>query len=118
MILPHQEPLIFAKKIIEQNKEFNIVKCEFNHIPTLATFIEAAAQASISFIKDNDTAKIGFLTVAKNINKLESITKTTYLFKLENTAELNSMKQFYFESLEEDTKKVVVNGNFTVVLQE
>ena len=118
MNLPHQEPLIFAKKIIEQNIEFNIIRCEFNYIPTLATFIEAAAQSSISFLDEGDTAKIGFLAVAKNISKLGNITKTTYLFKLINQVELNTMKQFYFEALEEDSKKVVVDGNFTVVLQE
>lgn len=95
------------------------VLCTFKDIPTLAMFVEAAAQASAAFEIDNNIKpKIGFLTVAKDIKLLNDIKKKRYVLRVEIEAEINNIKQFYFEAFEEFSSMKYVSGHFTLVLQE
>ena len=118
MNLPHIEPLLFAKQIFDLYNNTATVLCEFNQIPTLSMFIEAAAQASSAFDlnKDNEP-KIGFLTLAKNIELLNEIKDNSYLIKLKNEVEVNNMKQFSFEAYDKNNIKIV-KGLFTILVQE
>lgn len=117
--MPHKEPLIFAKEVL--NKQDNIVDvhCIFKDIPTLAMFVEAAAQASSAFDVNNDIKpKIGFLTVSKDVKLLKDIKKKGYVIKVEIKAEINNIKQFYFEVFEELYDAKCVSGYFTIIIQE
>lgn len=102
-------------------KEDNIVDvlCTFSDTPTLAMFIEAAAQASSAFDLNNDTkAKIGFLTIAKDVKLLNDIKEKSYVIKVEIKIAVNNIKQFSFEALEEFSNIKCVSGYFTLIIQE
>ena len=118
MNLPHQEPLIFAKKIIKIKNGTAYVLCEFKEIPTLAMLIEAAAQASSSFDNLHNKDKIGFLTVAKDIELLTTPNDTIYIIKLNELMELNNIKQFSFGAFTKVDDIKVVTGSFTILIQE
>ncbi|MCI0501671.1 MAG: hypothetical protein L0Y61_07990 [Epsilonproteobacteria bacterium] len=92
------------------------VRCDFGRIPTLAMFIEAAAQSSAAFDLDNQ-AKIGFLTMAKEIKLLDELKARKYIIKLKKEAEINQFKQFSFEAREELSTVKCVSGYFTLVIQ-
>ena len=117
--LPHQAPLIFAKKKINLTKDDAIVLCEFDTIPTLAMFIEASAQASSVFETDEiQTPKIGFLTKTKDIKLLCDIKEKSYNIHLKKEVEIGNIKQFSFEAFSEKSDIKVVSGSFTVLVQE
>lgn len=102
-------------------KQDNIVDvlCTFNDIPTLAMFIEAAAQASSAFDLSNDVKpRIGFLTVAKDVKLLNDIKEKRYVIKVEIKVEINNIKQFYFEVFEEFSSVKCISGHFTLVIKE
>ena len=119
MNLPHGEVLLFAKEILEKNNDAVKVRCEFSTFPTLAMFIEAAAQSSAAFNSDSDTrVKIAFLTMAKDVKLLNKIRKKNYIIKVDIQIEVNNMKQFYFEVYEEFSDIRYVSGYFTLIIQE
>lgn len=91
------------------------VRCQFDTVPTLAMFIEAAAQSSSAF-NINGQTKIGFLTTAKNIKFLEDVKEKIYIFKLKKEAEINQYKQFSFEAYIQKNNAKVVSGSFTLVI--
>lgn len=102
-------------------KQDNIVDvlCAFEDIPTLAMFVEAAAQASSAFDLDNDIKpKIGFLVASKDVKLLDELNKKSYVIKVEIEAEINTIKQFYFEAFEEFSDVKCVSGHFTIIIQE
>ena len=102
-------------------KQDNIVDvlCTFKDIPTLAMFVEAAAQASSAFDIDNDMKpKIGFLVSSKDVKLLDELNKKSYVIKVEIEAEINTIKQFYFEVFEEFSDVKCVLGHFTIIIQE
>jgi len=95
------------------------VLCTFNDTPTLAMFIEAAAQASSAFDLSNDNQpKIGFLAVVKDVKLLNDIKEKRYVIKVEIKVKINNIKQFYFEVFEELSNIKCVSGNFTLIIQE
>lgn len=117
MNLPHLEPLLFAKKVIERSESSSIVLCEFPQIPTLPFFIEAAAQASASFSRDEE-AKIGFLVTVKDVELLKTPEQKSYYFKLEAKSDLGTIKEFFFQAFADDgCKNLVSKGFITVVIQ-
>lgn len=93
------------------------VRCDFGYIPTLAMFIEAAAQSSAAF-NIEDQAKIGFLAIAKNIKLLEKVKDLIYILRLKKEAEINQYNQFYFEAYSQNNNVKVVSGNFTLVIKK
>ncbi len=92
------------------------VRCQFDSIPTLAMFIEAAAQSSSAFDIENQ-AKIGFLAIAKDIKLLEKLKDKMYILRLKKEAEINQYKQFSFEAYSKSNNLKVVSGSFTLVIQ-
>lgn len=119
MNLPHGEALLFAKEILDKNNDVVKVRCEFSTFPTLAMFIEAAAQSSAAFNSDSDTSvKIGFLTMAKDVKLLNKIRKKNYIIKVEIQIEVTNIKQFYFEVYEEFSDIKYASGYFTLIIQE
>ena len=93
------------------------VKCQFDTIPTLAMFVEAAAQSSSAFNSDQQS-KIGFLTMAKNIKLLEEVNEKIYMFRLKKETAINQYKQFSFEAYSQENNVKVVSGSFTLVIEE
>lgn len=118
MKLPHLEPLIFAKKIIQKDENNSIVFCEFKELPTLTTFIEAAAQSSSSFV-DQDKPKLGFLATIKNIEQHKPFDSLQYHIHLKIEAQIAEFKQFYFEVFNLlDNGESYISGNFSVIIKE
>lgn len=118
MKLPHLEPLIFAKEVIEKNEDSSIVFCEFKEIPTLTTFIEASAQSSSSFV-DQNKPMLGFLATIKNIEQHKNFDSLQYHIHLKIEAQIAEFKQFHFEVYNlHDTKKSYISGNFSVIIKE
>lgn len=99
------------------NKDNNIVevRCDFGYTPTLAMFIEAAAQSSAAFNLDTQ-AKMGFLTMARDIKLLEKVKEKAYIIKLKKETEINQYKQFSFEAYTFKNSVKVVSGYFTLVI--
>ena len=119
MNLPHGEALIFAKEILEKNTDAVKVRCVFPMLPTLAMFIEAAAQCSAAFKSDSDHhSEIGFLTMTKDVKLLNEINEKSCVIKIELKIELNNIKQFYFEAYEALNSMKYASGYFTLLIQE
>lgn len=116
MKLPHQEPILFAKELIEKKENEIEVLCSFPKTPTLAMFMEAAAQSSAGFNEEKNI-KVGLLSMAKNIRLLEAINEKEYVFKLKKEAEMNNYKQYAFEASTQ-SQVLTVSGSFTLVLEE
>jgi len=118
MKLPHGEALIFAKEVLLREDDSVHVKCEFPMLPTLTMFIEAAAQCSAAFNSNVDTdAKMGFLTMANNVELLREIETLHFLFHIKKEVEVGSYKKFSFEAY--DNKHAnTVHGKFTLLIQE
>jgi len=118
MKLPHLEPLIFAKKVVQRDENSSIVFCEFKEIPTLTTFIEAAAQSSSSFV-DQTKPMLGFLATIKNIEQHQKFDCLKYHIHLRIEAQIAEFQQFYFEVFNlSDTNKLYISGNFSVIIKE
>lgn len=116
MNLPHQSPLIFAKKVVSKDEDSVKVFCDFNQVPTLSMFIEASAQGSSAFNDEEDEVKIGFLTTVKNIELLNEIKNNTYLIEVTKKIEINNIKQFTFEVFDSDTNIKIIVGSFTILV--
>ncbi len=119
MNLPHREPLIFAKEVLLKKNDTVQVRCEFPMLPTLAMFIEAAAQSSAAFHPDSDSKeKIGFLTLANNVKLLGKIETLHFLFHLKKEVEVGPYKKFSFEVYDNNMHLKIANGKFTLLIQE
>lgn len=117
MKLPHGELLLFAKKVTARTEDSIEVHCVFPMLPSLAMFIEAAAQCSAGFDIDNNI-ELGFLTIAKNIQLLKSITENEYLFNLHKEALVGEYSQYSFEAMTVESKVKIVAGSFTVMIKK
>lgn len=111
--LPHQNPIRFAQDVISKDDSEALVKVKFSSIPTLAMIIEAAAQSSAAF--GNNEVNMGFLVSLKNIKLLNPIESLNYNVKIINEHNLNSMKYFNFELLDNDV--LVASGSFVVAFK-
>ncbi|CAA6818492.1 MAG: Unknown protein [uncultured Sulfurovum sp.] len=92
------------------------VQCEFKILPTLGMFIEAAAQCAAAFNQEAQV-KVGFLSMAKNVELLEEVHEKRYLFQLIKEAEIQNYKQFSFEAYTLNKALKVLQGQFTLVLE-
>ena len=118
MKLPHLEPLIFAKKIIQKDDKGSIVLCEFKEIPTLTTFIEASAQSSSSFVEQTQP-KLGFLATIKNIEQHKEFDSLQYHVHLKIEAEIAEFKQIHFEVFNlSNNQESYISGNFSVIIKD
>jgi len=117
MRLPHGPFLSFAKEVIYCEGNTIQVHCIFNSCPSLAIFIEAAAQCTAGFEK-TEKIKMGFLAQAKKIALLGSLDEKEYLFTLTQEIQLHQFRQFTFEANAFDSKVKVVTGAFTLHVVE
>ncbi len=117
MTLPHGDLLLFAKNVAACTEEYVVVDCVFPSLPTLAMFLEAAAQCTAGF-KTKKDVKIGFLTIGKEVKILEAIDSKAYQFKVYKDVQLAQYHQFYFEALCKESKIKVVTGSFTLQIEE
>lgn len=117
MNLPHKEPLLFAKEILSRSDEKAEVLCLFPILPTLPMFIEAAAQSSAAFNVEGE-AKVGFLTMATNIESLSTIDNLEYIFNVYPESEVGNYKKFFFVAIDRNTQLKSVHGNFTLAMKE
>lgn len=118
MNLPHCEPLIFAKEILFKNNDSVKVRCEFNTFPTLAMFIEAAAQSSVAFASDSDTmTKIAFLTIVNDVKLIEKVKNIHFFFIIKKEVEVGQYKKFFFDAYDPNTNLKIVTGKFTLFIQ-
>lgn len=115
MILPHQEPIRFAQKILDKNEEFITVSCLFPYKPSLAMISEAAAQSSAAFAQGNKPL-IGFLISLKNIEQITEFLKIEYEVRIKKEVSFGSMTEFSFEFLDND--KLCARGFLTIALQD
>jgi hypothetical protein len=117
--LPHGEALLFAKEILEKNNDAVKVRCEFSMLPTLAMFVEAAAQCSAAFNSDSaHSIKIAFLTKANDVKLLKEIESLHFFFVLKKKVEVGQYKKFFFDAYDENTGSKIVSGKFTLFIQE
>ncbi len=117
MNLPHQEPLIFAKKILQEEGDFAKVLCEFKSSPTLAMFLEASAQSTIAFSSSKEV-KTGFLVNAQNVKLIEKLEELEYVINIKKEVEVNNMKKFFFEAFGAKSNLITTRGNITIVIQD
>ena len=117
MNIPHQEPIKFAKELLEVNKEFVKVKCEFASLPTLSMLFEAAAQSSAGFSQEEES-KVGFLISLKEVKQVKEPDTLKYIVKVEKNLEFGAVCEFSFNvfDLEEKTKYAI--GVLTIMIQE
>lgn len=108
MKLPHQEPILFAKKVIKKEKNSLHVRCKFPYTPTLAMLLEAAAQSSAGF---NDEVEEGFLVAGNDIKRIKTVNKNELIIKVTKSIEMGNMHMFDF--CVEDYAK----GNFTIYVK-
>lgn len=109
--------MIFAREVLEYSDNRVKVRCTFPMIPTLAMFIEAAAQSAAAFHQEQEVS-VGFLTLAKEITLLSEQDRKEYTIIVTAGSEINSYKQFSFKSYLPDTNSVVTTGTFTLVIPE
>lgn len=116
MNLPHIAPLLFAKKVLKKNENSVHVQCSFPQVPTLAMFLEAAAQCSAGF-EEEGKKNIGFLTMAQDIQTLAHINSAEYIIILQKEANVANYKKFFFMAYTRTDDTPVVSGNFTLMIQ-
>ena len=116
MNLPHKAPLVFAKEVLEHNDKSVKIRCIFPILPTLAMFIEAAAQSSIGFNPEED-AKVGFLTMVSDLSLLKEIHGKVFDIVVVKDTEVGPYKKFSFYALDEVSQDKTVKGNFTVFIE-
>lgn len=104
MNLPHQKPVLFAKKIISIDKKSAQVECEFPFTPTLPMLLEAAAQASSAFSEQKE----GFLAGASDIKLYKKVINRKVLICVNEEISMGSMKIFSFQI------KDICEGKFTI----
>ena len=119
MKLPHGELLLFAKEVTNKTEDSIEVHCVFPMLPSLAMFIEAAAQCSAGF-DVGDNIELGFLTMVKNIQLQVPITikESEYLFTLHQEALVGEYSQYSFEAVALKSKVKTVTGSFTVMIKK
>ena len=116
MKLPHQEPLIFARDILTLTKTEAKVLCIFDETPSIATFIEAAAQSSAAFFQDGDH-KLGFLANAKNVEWIKKTEDTEFVIHLHLNLTFETMSNYNFTVYTKDEQTKICSGEFTVSIQ-
>ena len=116
MNLPHGKLLLFAKECVKKQEEYVVVHCTFPTTPSLAMFLEAAAQSTAGFDTEEDV-KMGFLTIGKDIKILNNILTKEYLIKVSKDVYIGQYHQFHFEAFDKETEVKVVSGSLTLQIE-
>ncbi|MBN1839276.1 MAG: hypothetical protein JW802_04440 [Campylobacterales bacterium] len=115
MNLPHLAPIRFAKEILECTENRAKVLCEFPFSPTLAMIVEAAAQSFGAFGAD-ETPRMGFLVLMKDISLHVKPTKNVLVMQCEHKGVFGMTSELFFEAYEGDKK--IADGTVMIALQE
>ena len=115
MNIPHLMPIEFAKEALSVTQNEVRVKCIFEQEPTLAMFLEAAAQSSAAFAQDS--SKIGFLISLKDVDLLKTSTSLEYIIKVKKIVQIGAINEFSFEVFTLNENKKIAKGNFTIMIQ-
>lgn len=94
MKLPHQEPILFVKKLIEKDEKSALVECVFPFVPTFGMALEASAQASAGLSKKEQE---GFLAGANGVEMYKKFDKINFTIKVTKEFYANEMELFSFE---------------------
>jgi uncharacterized protein YjaG (DUF416 family) len=115
-LIPHQPPIRFAHSIIKANEQECFVNISFKSIPTLAMFLESAAQSSLAMLDDDSTMEVGFFVSLKNTKLLKEPTAKDYIAKVKLISNLDTFKNQKFEIFDYENS-LIATGNFSVMLQ-
>ena len=110
--IPHVPPIKFVKKLISSNTEDASVLVEFDSIPTLGMFIEAAAQSTSGIKSSEIKAKIGYLVTLKNVKLLEKPQKLRYQVDIHLDYKVENFRYVTFKII--DTNIIIANGSLVV----
>lgn len=111
--LPHKDPILFAKSVIQTQDDTNSVKIEFDTIPSLPMLVEAAAQSSAAF--DTGNGKMGYLVTLKNIKLFQKPCSLNYVVNVTSEQQIDALTYFTFETYDEDI--LIAKGTFIIALQ-
>jgi hypothetical protein len=114
--LPHLAPLLFARKVIERGEGFAVVLCEFETLPSLPMFIEAAAQSAAAFDESEEISN-GFLVAVKNAERRIDPSVNRYRVKVSKEVEVGAAKRFFFEVLGVSDETTYASGSITMVIE-
>lgn len=112
--LPHLAPIKFAKFTLDKDEKSARVLIEFQQIPTLAMLVEAAAQSSASFRKDDKES--AFLVSLKGIKLLQKPTKMSLIAHVRDEHRLDKMRYVGFDIFEDETT-CVASGTLVIAVQ-
>lgn len=116
MNLPHLPPIRFAQKVLSVNEKQVKVECEFPSRPTLAMYLEAAAQSSAGF-KNDDEPKIGFVVTLKEIELLQESASLKCVIEVQKEMELGAVCEFSF-NVYDANEVCLAKGIFTVMIAQ
>lgn len=118
MNLPHLPPIKFAKHPLFCDENLAKVMCEFPSTPTLPMFVEAAAQSSAAFAKD-ETPRNGFLVLIKEFSLHEIPKSLSCIVAIERKLSLGNSSEFYVEIFEkEDDGVMYACGSLMIILED
>lgn len=117
MNLPHLPPILFAIETLFCDGKTAKVLCEFPTLPTLAMFIEAAAQASSAF-SNADAPTNGFLVLIKDASLQLKAESLNCIVVLDIRLSLGNSTEFYFEVFEKEGGVMYASGALMIVLEE
>jgi len=110
--IPHIPPIRFVKSLVSADEKKASVLVEFESIPSLAMFVEAAAQSSSAVIDDDKILKMGYLVTLKNIKLLQEPKDKTYIIDVYVESRLESFKFFSFKVFSKNIE--IANGSLSV----
>ena len=113
LILPHQEPILFAKEVRSIIGNVAIIKVKFPTLPTLAMLVESAAQSSAAFSESNESE--GFLVTLKNVKLLNKPEALEYEVKITFEYQLEALTYFNFEIIADS--KIIAIGIFVIAIK-
>lgn len=111
--LPHKEPIIFIKEMIELTEESCRFWTEFPTLPSLAMFCEAAAQGS-SYFPLSPECTIGVVSSFRNVKKIAPIENRRFRLKIQIKHAFNNSYLFDFEAHDPTTDTLTATGEIAV----
>ena len=111
--LPHQKPILFVEKLINQNETTLTTLCRFPTIPTLPMIIEASAQSSAFF---SEKSRVGFLVMAKDFELLKRLEDKIYKITIDKKMVINNISEFFCQLYERDY--LVAKGDFIITIED
>ncbi len=111
--LPHKEPIVFIRGMIELEEKRCRFWAEFPDSPTLAMFCEASAQGS-SYFPLSPECTIGVVSSFRNVKKTGDIRATRYVMTIEIQHVFNNSYLFTFQAASPDTGSLEASGEIAV----